>query len=134
MTTSAATAPIETLYRGFAAGDIAGAVSGFAPDITWNEAENLKYADGNPYVGADAVIQGVFARIGGEWDGFTATPETWIPGGDRVAVLGRYGGVHKDTGKTLDAPFVHVFTVADGRITGFRQFTDTAHWQAVMGL
>lgn len=127
------TAPINALYEGFAAGDIPAAISGFAPGIVWNEAENLKYADGNPYVGPDAVVGGVFARIGGEFDGFTATPETWIADDGRVAVLGRYGGVHNGSGKTLDAPFVHVFTVADGRITSFQQYTDTIGWQAAIG-
>ncbi|HZV84655.1 MAG TPA: nuclear transport factor 2 family protein [Brevundimonas sp.] len=129
----ATTLPIKALYEGFAAGDIAAAVAGFHPEIVWNEAENLKYADGNPYVGADAVIAGVFARIGGEFDGFTATPGDWISGEDRVAVLGRYGGRHKTTGKALDAAFVHVFTVANGQITAFEQHTDTAQWRAVAG-
>jgi ketosteroid isomerase-like protein len=133
MSTAATTAPVEALYAGFAAGDIPAAVAGFDPGIVWNEAENVKYADGNPYVGADAVISGVFARIGGDFDGFTATPLTWIPSGGHVAVIGRYGGVHRESGKTLDAPFVHVFTVADGRITSFQQYTDTVGWQTAMG-
>jgi len=39
-----------------------------SPDIQWNEAENFVYADGNPYVGPDAVVNGVFARLGAEWE------------------------------------------------------------------
>jgi hypothetical protein len=34
------------------------------PSIEWNEAENFIYADRNPYVGPQAVLEGVFTRLG----------------------------------------------------------------------
>ena len=42
--------------------------------------------------------------------------------------LGRYRGVAKGTGKRLDVPFVHVWTLHDGKAVRFRQFLDTAGW------
>jgi uncharacterized protein len=45
-----------------------------------------------------------------------------------VVVLGRYRGRAKGSGKPLDVPFVHVWTVRGGRATRFRQFLDTAGW------
>jgi hypothetical protein len=44
--------------------------------VEWNEAEHFIYADGNPYIGLEAILTGVFARFASEWDGFTAAPET----------------------------------------------------------
>ena len=55
---------IRNLYDGFAKGDVPAVLAGFDPEIVWNEAENFPYADGNPYCGPDAVLQGVFMRLG----------------------------------------------------------------------
>ena len=63
---------IRAIYDAFAAGDVPGVLGRMSPDIVWNEAENFPYADGNPYLGPEAVLTGVFARIGAEWDGFAA--------------------------------------------------------------
>ncbi len=62
------------------------------PAIRWNEAEGYPLADRNPYVGPQAVGDGVFARLLSAIDDFTAVPSTFIDGGDHVVVLGRYGG------------------------------------------
>lgn len=104
-----------------------------ASDMEWNEAENFPYADGSPYVGPDAIVSGVFMRLGGEWDGFAAVPEEFLDAGDTVVVLGRYKGAYKATGKTLDAQMVHVWRVRDGKATHFQQYTDTLQAARVTG-
>lgn len=99
------------IYDAFAAGDVPAFAAALHPDIVWNEAENYALSDNNPYIGPDAVMSGVIGRTIAEWDDFTATPQDMIAEGDRVVVLGRYGGVHKQTGETINAQMVHV----DGR-------------------
>lgn len=121
-------AVVETLYRAFAAGDGATIGGLLAADLVWIEAENGPYADRNPYLGPAAVFEGIFGRIGAEFDGFAVAPVTYLPSGDRVAVLGRYTGTNRATGEALDAQFVHVFTVTGGQIVHFQQYTDTAQW------
>jgi len=103
-----------------------------AADLVWVEAESGPYADRNPYNGPGAVFEGVFARIGAEFEGFVVTPATLLPSGDRVVSLGRYTGTNRATGEALDAQFVHVFTVTDGKITHMQQYTDTAQWVDVV--
>lgn len=124
-------AVVESLYRAFGAGDGAAISALLGPDLVWIEAENGPYADRNPYNGPGAVFEGLFARIGVEYEGFVVTPVTYLPSGDRVAVLGRYTGTNRATGEALDAQFAHVFTVSDGKITRFQQYTDTAQWMDV---
>lgn len=124
---------VRAIYSAFAAGDIPGVVSRMSPDIVWNEAENIRYADGNPYRGPDAVVTGVFARIGGEWDGFSAVPEEYLDAGDTVVVLGRYRGTFKDTGRGIDAQMVHVWRVEDGKIAAFQQYADTLQFARATG-
>jgi len=120
---------VRGFYQAMAHGDIAAALGTFDPHIEWNEAENFLYSDGNPYVGPQAVLEGIFARLGGEWEGFSATPEQILDAGDTVVILGRYRGTFKATGASINAQFVHVFTCKDGKIVRFQQYTDTAQFR-----
>ena len=124
---------IRGLYDAFGTGDIPGVVGRMAPDMEWNEAENFPYADGNPYRGPEAILGGVFARLGGEWDGFAAVPEEFLDAGDTVVVLGRYRGTCKATGGPLDAQMCHVWRVRDGKAAHFQQYTDTLQANKAMG-
>ena len=123
---------VEGLYRAFAAGDGDTISSLLSPDLVWIEAENGPYADRNPYNGPGAVFEGIFGRIGAAFTGFAATPQSFLPSGDKVVVMGRYTGTNNATSKALDAQFVHVFTVSDGRIVAFQQYTDTQQWNDVV--
>jgi ketosteroid isomerase-like protein len=116
---------IRGIYEGFAAGDVGAVLGAMSPDIVWNEAENFPYADGNPYVGPQAVAEGVFARCIGEWDGFAVNAEEMLDAGDTIVVLGRYGGRYKATGKAMNAQLVHVWRVAGGKAVAFQQHVDT---------
>jgi ketosteroid isomerase-like protein len=123
----------HALYDAFSRADIAYVLGALDPQVEWNEAENFLYADGNPYVGPQAVLTGVLARLAGEWDGFSASPEKMIADNDTVACVGRYRGTYKATGNAVNAQFVHVFTYKDGKIAKFQQYTDTAQFQAAAG-
>ena len=116
---------IQGLYAAFGAGDVPAVLERMSPDIVWNEAENFPYADGNPYQGPEAVLTGVFARLGTEWEGFAAVPAEFLDAGDSVILLGRYHGTFKATGRALDAQFAHVWRVEDGKAVAFQQYTDT---------
>lgn len=100
--------------------------------INWNEAEGNPLADRNPYVGPQAVGDGVFARLLAAIDNFTVAPSTFIDGGDHVVVIGRYGGAMKKGGAPLDSQFCHVWRFQDGKAVAFQQFTDTAQWTRLM--
>ena len=116
---------IRGIYDGFAAGDVPAVLGAMSPDIVWNEAENFPYADGNPYVGPQAVAEGVFARCIGEWDGFAVSVDEILDAGDTIVALGRYGGSCKATGKAMNPQLAHVWRVADGKAVAFQQYVDT---------
>jgi ketosteroid isomerase-like protein len=116
---------IRGFYAALARGDAPAALAVMAPDIVWNEAESFLYADRNPYVGPQAIVEGVFARIGADFEGFAATPEEILDAGDTIVALGRYTGMFKATGKPINAQLVHVWRLKSGKITGFQQYTDT---------
>lgn len=117
---------VQGMYDAFAAGDAAAVLAKMSPDIVWNEAESNSLADGNPYRGPQAVAEGIFARIGQEWETFTLTDQTlYGVGEDMVLVTGRYQGKHAVTGKTIDAQHVHIWWFEDGLVNRFQQYVDT---------
>ena len=116
---------IRGVYDAFGRGDVPAVLGQMHHSIEWNEAENFIYADRNPYVGPQAVLEGVFMRLGTEWEGFTVTPEAWLDAGDRIVVLGTYSGAHKATGREVRAQFAHVWSVREARVVRFQQYTDT---------
>jgi len=123
---------VETVYTAFAQGDMETFAGLMAPDIVWNEAEGNPYADLNPYIGPEAVMSGLMARLVTEWEDISVKPHEYVVEGDRVVVFGRYNETWKATGKTIDIPFVHSWTMEDGRLVAFQQYTDTAALVATM--
>jgi ketosteroid isomerase-like protein len=119
-------AAIQGLYAAFARGDAGAALSLLDREIVWNEAESFPYADHNPYIGPEAVAQGVLFRLATEWDNFQVHAAEYVDGGDIVVTLGRYTGVYKTTGRALDAQFAHVWYIKNGKIARFQQYADTA--------
>jgi uncharacterized protein len=124
---------VRGVYEAFGRGDIPAVLAALDPRVEWWEAENFIYADGNPYVGPEAVLQGVFARIGGEWEGFEVAPEEILDAGETVIGHGYYSGTYKRNGRRVRAQFAHLFTFRDGRVVKFQQYTDTAQFQRAVG-
>ena len=124
---------VRGLYEAFGRGDVPTVLGHMDQSIEWNEAENFIYADRNPYVGPQAVLEGVFMRLGSDWEGFTVTPEEWLDAGDRIVVLGTYSGTHKATGKRVRAQFAHIWSVREERVVRFQQYTDTKQFAETVG-
>lgn len=124
---------IQSLYDAFGRGDPDTVLGGLASDVEWREAEGAPLETGNPYVGPEAVAEGVFGPFLTTFDGFTVTAETLVAEGETVVALGRYTGTHKETGESLDAQFVHVWSVRDGKVRSFQQYADTAQLSRLMG-
>lgn len=117
---------IDNLYKAFGVGDIPTVLSFMDAKIVWNEAEGNAYADGNPYVGPDAVLNGVFARVGGEWDGFKLVNiQLHDMSNNQVLATLRYNGTYKKTNKPIDAQVAHLWTLNDGKVIAFQQYVDT---------
>jgi ketosteroid isomerase-like protein len=123
---------VRQLYEAFARGDVPAVLGSLDKNVHWQEAEGFVYADHNPYVGHDAVLQGVFGRLAGEWDGFSVHPKDIVATADGALAMGRYTGTYKATGKRVDAEFAHVWRIADGKVRSFQQYTDTAQFTSAV--
>lgn len=119
-------------YNAFARGQLDRVVAELDAEIVWEQAQGLPH--GGTYHGVADVRRNIFDPLDRDWwDEFTARPDEFIDAGDQVVVLGRYRARAKQTGRDLDVPFVHVWTVRGGKVTRFRQFLDTAGWNAALG-
>ncbi len=117
---------IDKVYKDFATGDMPTVLGAMDPKIIWNEAESNSLADGNPYIGPDAVLNGVFARIGADHEYFKLTDiELHDMSNNKVLATLRYDAKVKKTGKTYNAQVAHLWTLTDGKIIAFQQYVDT---------
>ncbi|NNT72875.1 SnoaL-like domain-containing protein [Flavobacterium sp. IMCC34852] len=117
---------IEGLYAAFAVGDIPKVLAGLDEKVVWNEAEGNKYADGNPYIGPEAVLNGVFARIGAEHEYFKlADIQLHEMANNKVLSTLRYQAKLKSNGATYDVQVAHLWTLKDGKVIAFQQYLDT---------
>jgi len=118
---------VRRSYDAFERGDLDAVLADLDPDIEWHQAQGLPH--GGLYRGVDEVRRNIFEPLDAEWwSEFSATPEQFLDAGSEIAVLGRYRGIAQGTGKVLDVPFVHVWSVENGKAVRFRQFLDTAGW------
>ena len=124
---------VKMLYDAFTKGDVPTVLDAFDPRIQWREAESFVYAEGNPYIGPQAVAEGVFQRIVSDVENFSVVPQQFVEGGDTVLVEGRYSGTVKATGTPVDAQFAHVWRLRDGKVVRFDQYTDTRQWADAYG-
>ncbi len=64
-------------------------------------------------------------KLATEWNDFKAEPDEFLDAGERIVALGNYSGSYKATVKSMNVPFAHVWTLRDGKIVKFVQYTDT---------
>jgi uncharacterized protein len=121
---------VKGAYEAMARGDVPAFLGSFADDIAWHEAEGMPY--GGVYQGPDAIAQNVLGPLVTDIPNFAVTPEEFIASGDTVAVVARYTGTGKETGRELNLNVVHVWNVRGGKIARFRQFADTAKFLEVV--
>jgi uncharacterized protein len=116
---------IQQVYANFESGDIQSLLGSLSEDIQWQlpDIENVPFA-GNRQ-GREAVGQ-FFASLAEAQDVLEFAPKDFIASENKVVVLGQYQWRVKATGQEYGGDWAHVFTVRDGKIVGFHEYTDTA--------
>jgi len=116
----------KSLYAAFGKGDTATIVAAMAADADWETVgRSSDFPTFGPRKGQPGV-QEFFNLVGSNLEFSEFTPKDFYPVGDKVFVLGRYAMKVKKTGKAMTSDWVHIFTIADGKVKTFREFLDTA--------
>jgi ketosteroid isomerase-like protein len=119
---------VRSLYAALARGDVPAAVALMSRTVQWLEAEHTPYYAGL-VIGPDKVVETVFKPVNEDFENFALTEQDYITQGMRTAAMGVYRGRQRQTGRELKAPFVHIWEVAEGKITRFTQYTDSGAWE-----
>jgi ketosteroid isomerase-like protein len=129
MTTPLAVA--QNFYSFLENGNLDAALGLLDRQIEWTEAERTPYYCG-VMRGAEAVAAGLFAPLSRDFSSFSSIPDEFVAQGARVIAFGTYSGLARRTGRALSTPFVHSWTVAEGRLRRFVQYTDAAAWNEAL--
>lgn len=119
------TAIVQQAYNNFKTGNIQGLLDQMSDDVTWQ----LPEIEGVPLAGKRTGRDGVsdfFATLARDQDVIEFEPREFVAQGDKVISLGHYKWRVKASDREYTSDFVHVFTVRDGKIAGFREHFDTA--------
>ena len=116
---------VQQAYNNFKTGNIPGLLDLLADDITWQlpEIESVPFAGKRT---GRAAVGEFFTILGTNQDSLAFEPGEMIAQGDKVVSIGSYNWRIKSTNREYGCDFAHVFTISDGKITGFLEFTDTA--------
>lgn len=121
---------VRELYRSFRERDYEAFLRLCSPDLEW--IQNEGFPRGSTKRGAQTVVEQVFKTFNHDWENWRFDIEEYLDAGETIIVIGTYSGVHRGTGKSMRSPAAHVYDLADGKVTRFRQFTDTkVIWDAM---
>ena len=119
---------VQSLYAAFGRGDVATIIAGASPDIDWESVgRQSDFPAFGPRKGAREVEE--FFKVVAENEDFSDfSPREFYAADDKIFVLGSYRLKVKKTGKPVASEWVHMFTLKDGKVTRFREHTDTAQF------
>lgn len=112
---------IEQLYAAFGRGDIPSVVANLADDVEWSVPATLPH--GGQFQGKAGAVQ-FFEGLGAAWEVLGLDVEgVGEVGEDVVVAVVRADGTLRSGGPSGYGA-AHVFTVRDGKVTRFREYTD----------
>jgi ketosteroid isomerase-like protein len=113
---------INSAYSSFARGDVAGIIGVLSERVEWDVTAVLPQA--GSWRGRDGAGE-FFDQLASQWADLTLDVEQMVSEGDHVVAIGRAAGRLREHGDAAAGyHFVHVFTVADGAVTRFREWAD----------
>ncbi len=120
---------VQQAYAAYGRGHIQGVLNTLADDVEWVVPGPKEIPYAGERHGKDQIAQ-FFKLVDETTELDPFEPREFIAQGDRVVVLGYYAGHAKATGRGLESHWAMAFTVRNGKITEFREYTDTANLAA----
>jgi ketosteroid isomerase-like protein len=117
---------IQDCYAAFGRGDVQAILDQVDDNVDWQ----AWYGAGKqvPFGGhrhGKAAVSEFFKQIGQHMNFSRLETRDFVATGDKVVVLGHYTG-KTSAGKAYDSDFAMVFTVRNGKVTHFQEFSDSA--------
>lgn len=119
------TETVQAAYAAFGQGDMPGLLTHVADGVEWEYYGPDIIPWAGSFRGHDGVIKFI-TTLGQNTEFHEFEPHSFTAEGDKVIVLGRQRCTFKPTGRDFDVNWTHAFTLKDGKVTAFREYTDTA--------
>jgi ketosteroid isomerase-like protein len=116
---------VKQSYERFLKGDITGVIQMATDDVEWETPGPSDIPMAGKYKGHEQVGQ-FFTKLANTFEPVSFTPQEFIAQNDKVVTLGEYTWRVKSNGRTFSSKWAHVATVRDGKLSSFREYTDTA--------
>ena len=116
---------VQQEYTDFQNGDIQSVLGRLSSDVEWIVPQPKGVPMGGTYHGVEEVGR-FFSSLGDAQEARQFEPREFVAQGDRVVALGHYAWHVRSTGRGLESDFAHVFTVEDGKVRRFQEYTDSA--------
>jgi uncharacterized protein len=117
---------VQDAFAAFGRGDIPSLIGTLSDDVDWHGVIGVgpNVPQGGPRKGHKEVVK-FFEQVAGTVDFKRFEPQKFVAEGDVVVALGFYESVVKTTRKHFESEWVMVFTLRDGKIVKFREFSDS---------
>lgn len=116
---------VQEAYKCFGEGNLPGLLDLFSEDIEWVLPPMTNVPIAGTRRGKEQTM-GFFTTLAEMQETESFQPREFIASNGTVVAMGEYRFRVKETGKAFDCRFAHRFSIANGKISGFEEFTDTA--------
>jgi ketosteroid isomerase-like protein len=123
---------VRDAYAAFGSGDLQKLLGLMTSDIVWEFPASKVIPWAGTFTGVGEVAR-FFATLLEHSEAEAFEPLHFVASEDRVVVLGRERFRVKSNGVIWACEWAHAFTVRDGKIASFREYTDTAAMASAFG-
>jgi len=120
---------VHRIYDAFSSGDLAAILNLMADDVDWLFFGSAKI----PWAGSRRGRSGVEQFFKAAADTFEVEafqPDEFLIAGGTIVVLGHERMTVRATGRVVAANWAHIWQLRQSRVVRFREYSDTAAWEA----
>jgi ketosteroid isomerase-like protein len=116
----------QEAYAAFGRGDVQTILDRLADDVIWKPVYGAAaYVPTSGERRGKPAVATFFKQVAEHINFLKFEPKEFVATGDKVVALGHYTG-KSPIGKTFDSDFAMVFTLQNGKVSHFQEFSDSA--------
>ena len=117
---------VQEAYAAFGRGDVQSILDRLTDDVIWIGVYGAAaYVPTSGERRGEAAVATFFKQVAESVNFSRFEPKEFIATGDKVVALGHYTG-KSPIGKSFDSDFAMVFTLKNGKVSHFQEFSDSA--------
>ena len=121
---------VRQAYQGFIHGDLGAILKPLAEDVDWQIVGHYEKVPWPAVWRGRSELARYFTILAEALEVEIFQPDEFIADGDNVVVRGHERMRARATGRTVEANWAQVWTFRDGVVIRYREYTDSAAWEA----